>query len=257
MKAVIFGSNGFIGSHLAEELKIRNFEVLSGDRKGNVPVGMDYVFDCASYGNIFGQDDVEEIYKANVDRVIAILNHKNTKTAKAIVLTSSSSVGMGHQTDYAVAKRVMEKRVLSKDDLPVTIVRPYTVYGIDDNQSHLIPRVFNSCMDGRPLELSLKPVHDYIWVEDLINIYTSCIDDDKTIGKVLEGGTGVPTSNAEVVVLIESLTGKKANISSFIPAREYDSSNWFCRNPISPFVSLFDGLRMINNDKQRTKKENT
>ena len=200
MNCVVFGSNGFIGSHLYNRLNELGHKVSRGDRQGNIPIGTDWVFDLASYGNIYGQEDKDKIYKTIVERFKNILFQSGD--CRAVVATSSSSVDRLPLTDYARAKREVEELAFHSGH-PVSAIRPYTVFGFGDNESHLIPRLFSSCVDGTPLQLAPSPTHDYIWVGDLVEMYVKLAESTGPIGGMLaECGSGIPTSNSEVFFIV-------------------------------------------------------
>src|SRR5205823_13943330 len=108
-------------------------------------------------------------------------------------------------------------------------VRPYTVIGVGEQKEHLIPTLIRSCFTGEPMKLTLKAVHDYVDVEDVVADLIQFAD-SKSIG-IFEIGSGTPTSNGMVWKLVEEITGKKANVTIVDQLREYDSLNWYCKNP--------------------------
>jgi nucleoside-diphosphate-sugar epimerase len=233
-KAIVFGSHGFVGEHLVKRLE-KDYEVLRGDREGNIPEKVEILYDVASYGNLWGQTDKELMLRVNVDRV-GKLFHQN-KYIKAVI-TSSSSVTMKHPTQYAYTKAAAEDLAL---EFGATVIRPYTVYGSGDNEHHLIPTVFRSCLYNEPMELDPTPTHDYIYIDDLVESY---IDPSS---KLVEAGTGVATTNGEVVQLIQKITGKVATILRFRDGlRPYDSKEWKAPRPLKDnMIKLEEGLRKI------------
>lgn len=208
-----------------------------GDREGNIPEEVDVVIDCASYGNLYGQIGWEKINYANFERVVNIINQE--KKFKDIILTSSSSVTMGHLTDYANAKRDMEWFATEVAELEdrLTIIRPYTIYGPDDNPTHLIPTVFRSCLDKEPMKLDPIPTHDYIYVEDLVDVYLS------NKKGLIEAGRGEAVSNGKIVKIIEGLTDRSANVTEYIEnARPYDQQEWKAPEPIMGRLTHMVGI---------------
>src|SRR5258708_4385666 len=148
-KYLVTGSHGHIGSHLYDLLKSRDLNVVRGDRFGNVPSGINRIFDCASYGNKYEHSDINEIYVANVNRIFELL--ENSSNARSIVLISSSSVLLTNETPYSIAKKTMEKDVkewVALHDTPVIIVRPSTIVGVGEDRNHLIPKLIDSAFTG-------------------------------------------------------------------------------------------------------------
>ena len=215
-----------MGSHLVSRLERTGHTVIRGDREGNVPESVDVLIDTASYGNLYGQDDELEIYRANVERVEKLLKSKSYGKA---VVTSTSSVHLQVPTVYSESKKEMEKVARQHG---AVIIRPYSIFGIGDYENHLIPKLFDSTLHKESIDLSLSPVHDYIWVEDLVDLYIN------PTSYLIEAGTGIPTNNAEVALLVQHITGKKLNIHKLVAPRDYDSYDWYCRKPLSKFTSL-------------------
>ena len=236
LKTVVFGSHGFLGEHLYNKLQSLGQQVIRGDREGNIPDKVAVLYDLASYGNLWGQNDLKEIERANVTRVGKLLSQ--TKMYDKAIVTSTSSVSMGHTTPYANAKRKLETIA---EEYGAVIIRPYSIYGSGDYREHLIPKVFRSCLENEPMELDPSPTHDYIWVEDLVDLY---IDPPS---KLVEAGTGKGTTNGEVVRLIQKITGKIANITAIKKGlRAYDQPDWRAPMPVKEnMVRLEDGLRKI------------
>lgn len=232
-----------MGSHLVSRLEASGHTVLRGDREGNISEPVDIIIDTASYGNLWGQNDVKEIYKANVERVKKLLN--NSSKYKKVILTSTSSVNLPVQTPYSESKKRMEE---IGQEYKATIIRPYTIYGIGDYKDHLIPKIFRSCLVKEPMNLAMAPVHDYVWVEDLVDLYISEPEG------IIEFGTGVPAYNSSVVLLIEQITQGLAFIEKFEEARPYDAVNWFAEKQHNLATTmLMEGLVQIYADyKQRS-----
>jgi len=161
-----------------------NCKVIRGDREGTIPEPVDYIFDLAAYGNYYNQLDLNKTLNVNYNRVGRILANPLMKRIKGAVFTSSSTVGLAVHNGYTHTKGLMELAVTAVQarlDIPVTVLRPYTVYGIGDSPRHFIPTVFNSCINGTPMRLDPLPIHDYVWVEDLVNIYMALVEEKKEV----------------------------------------------------------------------------
>ncbi len=259
-KVLLTGKHGFIGSHLAQFLERLNYKVIPGDREGNVPEPVDYVIDLAAYGNMSSQLDKTRIWEVNVTRLRRLFENAGKYKYKGFIVTSSSSVSLPVQTEYSLSKREAETVATLYYHFygkPVSIIRPYTVYGPGDNEDHLIPKVFDSCLNGTPIELDPEATHDYIYVDDLVKAYFDIMHNRKHQGEVFEIGRGRPITNAEVVVLIESITQSRAYITGFKRFRKYDIDSWASAD-VWGDTPLASGLFKIYADlKLRVKKTNT
>jgi len=180
MRALVTGATGFIGSHLAEALVSRGFEVdclvrnpsrpgwLDGLRVGvlkgdctdpeglkGVISGYDYVFHNAG---VTKTSDVGEYYRVNSlgAKIVAEAAARDCRGLRKLVYVSSqaaagpSSAGRPRTeddepapvTDYGRSKLEGERHVLEyKDAVPVTIVRPSAVYGPRDRDIYTFFRL--------------------------------------------------------------------------------------------------------------------
>jgi nucleoside-diphosphate-sugar epimerase len=228
MQVLVTGAHGHIGSHLVAKLEALGHTVLRGDRKGTVPTLVDWIFDLCVYGNYYDQTDKKLTWKVNNERAAKLID--NAKGCKAIVMMSTSSVTLPVLTPYALSKLAMEcyaQAIAKVDKRPIVIARPYTVYGIGDSPKHLIPTIFRSCLQGKKMMLDPTPVHDYIYVDDLVEGLILCAKNAKKIkGKVISFGTGTQTTNQEVVMMVEAVTQKKANVIGAKNLRKYDTAKW-------------------------------
>lgn len=213
MTDYISGANGFIGSHLArrlpEAVKVPHDDVLgvSGGR----------FFFLSSYGNMYGQDDVSQIVKSNVTDPIAV-----QAKHKSFIYASSSSVILKVQTPYSRCKRATEEVLLATGN--ACIIRPYSVTGVGEQKSHLIPTLIRNCLTGDRFEMTPWPRHDYIDVEDVVEAMLNLAPHTG----VFDVGGMNSFSNMEVMEMVEQVTGKKANVQLVEKARPYDNVEWMC-----------------------------
>lgn len=236
------------------------WEVIRGDREGNVPTKVDAVIDCAAYGNLSDQIDMRKMHEVNWIRFNRLMENAIFKGVPFLIATSSSSVSLNVQTPYSATKVLQEYELsalsrigFDKKILNSAIVRPYTIYGVGDNEKHLIPKLFDSCLNGTFLNLSLQPTHDYIYVDDLVDIYINLLKKPRKV--IVQAGTGVATSNAEVALLIEWITNKKINFDLNENSYNYDNQLWCAPIGQPKCRSLKEGLIKIYADyKQRTEK---
>ena len=76
-----------------------------------------------------------------------------------------------------------------------------------------------------------EPVHDFIDVDDLCQGVRLILKNIKSVsGEIFHLGCGIQYSNQEVLKIVESVTGKKANVSVVKSMRDYDSSLWVADN---------------------------
>jgi len=236
-----------LGQHLYNRLLSLGHQVLRGNREGEIPEKVDILYDVASYGNIWGQDDKMEMYRVNVERLGKILNQK--KKYKQAVITSTSSVTMQHTTDYALSKAGAEEIA---SEYGATVMRPASVTGVGEQDQHLIPKLIDSCLNGTEMEFVPSPTHDFIDVTDVVSAYTFVAENwEKCKGKTFQVSKNRSYSNEEVKYLIEQETGSKANVKIVDNLRPYDSKDWKIDNTDLlelgwvPLVSLAQSIRSM------------
>lgn len=220
MTDAIFGASGFIGSHLAKRLP-------DAVRVGQhaIHVGpIDRCFYLAAYGNMAYHDDLNEMARANVGRMLRYQQDSNY-----MLYTSSSSVLLPVQTPYSRTKRAAEE-ILQALGKPCAIVQLFSVVGVGEQEQHLIPTLIRSCFTGEPVKFVPAPTHDFIDVSEVCYDIMYLADARET--GIYEIGNGTPVSNMEVLEIVERVTGRKANTElTSSAARAYDSSAWYARDP--------------------------
>lgn len=229
MRTYVTGGSGFLGSYLTRELPdpiLIPHKQIHTTKLAN----FDYFYFLSSYGNLSSQTGDHEILKANITDLIDVLLQIKWDKVKSFVYVSSSSVTLPVQTMYSRAKRAAEEILLSfaeKYNAPICIVRPFSITGVGEQKTHLIPRLVDSCLTGVPLEFAPNPKHDYIDVRDVVEGILA-LSHAEAKG-IFELGTGRSYSNQEVLGLVEKLTGKKANIKAG-KAKLFDTKDWISRD---------------------------
>lgn len=236
---------GFIGSRLIQ--KLNNPVWIPHDRMQYFrPEPFDRFFYCASYGNIWGQDDTEEIIKANAWWPVRMLLQAQSVSFRSFVYLSSSSVNLPVQTPYSRAKRAAEE-LLQAIDKRVCTIRPFSVTGVGEQESHLIPRLIRSCLYGEEMEFAPWPEHDYIDVQDFARV---ALEISRQVG-VFDVGSCVRKSNQDVLDTVERVTGNKANTRPG-KARPYDTPNWRSRHGYAGNSLEETITEMVEHERART-----
>lgn len=262
MKSIVTGASGFIGSHLTKRLD--DFIAIPHDKIQTTQLApFDYFFFLSSYGNMSTQTDESEIFKANIEDLLKIIDQVKDMKFKSFVYISTSSVKLRTQTTYSRAKKAAEEillAVMEKNDVPICIIRPYSVTGYGEQPAHLIPTLISVAYSGKTVTFDPNPVHDYIDVEDVVSgILSLAVHGARGI---FELGTGTQTSNHEVLTLVEKITGKQININPVNNLRPYDTDHWVSNNFKArgygwlPSVTLEESIKNQADVYRRVREEN-
>jgi len=239
MTEIIVGSGGFLGSNLRKHLENKEKTVLTLPTemlldppqmhlllKANEPYNLYYL---AAYGNLHGQNDIDEIYRAIIIKFLNLL--KATKDTQAnSIITAGTTSEYGNKTVVMTEDLLLEPRTYyaaakagathlaqvwaKRENAPVVVFRPASITGVGEQNIHLIPTLIRSCMFGEVMPFIGEPMHDYINVLDVCSALerlSEVASDHK--GEIFNVGTGVQTSNLIIKEMIENITGKKANIN--------------------------------------------
>lgn len=244
MNYYITGANGFIGSHLSQFLTKQGKNVLHIFRDGeNYDLKMikrlfnkyepNVIFHLGAYGNHSFQSNFEQTVSTNLLFTKSLLDLAQIFNCQKFYNFSSSSVTLEKQTYYSITKLASEG-LANMYDFAVNI-RPYSVYGVGEAKHRFIPTVIRCLKSGEQMNLDLFATHDWIYIDDFIRMLLS--------GK-REVGSGIKTSNIEIVNMLEQISGEKL-LYSPQKMRYYDNDNWVCPTINKCEVSLYDGLKRV------------
>jgi dTDP-glucose 4,6-dehydratase len=95
-----------------------------------------------------------------------------------------------------------------KKKFPVTILRLYLVYGPNQEPNRLISSTINSCLLSKNFPCSKgNQLRDFLFIDDLIKAITSCFENSKSRGKIINIGNGKPDKVKNVIELIRKRVG--------------------------------------------------
>jgi UDP-glucose 4-epimerase len=204
--------------------------------------GIDVVFHLVSTSvpSTSNLDPVADI-EGNLVSAVQLLDQMRRLDVRRIVFLSSGGTVYGNPEtspvtethplrpicSYGVVKVAIENYLAMYQDLyaiePV-VVRPSNPVG--PRQGHLgvqgvIPTFLRRLLDGDPIQVwgDGSVVRDYLDITDLASLCLRAGTSD-VIG-VFNAGSGVGTSIRDVISLIESVTGRQADVT-YQPARSFD-----------------------------------
>ena len=238
MTILLTGSTGFVGKHLKKRLESDGHVVLSPARGQIESRHYDVIINCAAE-----LTDESKMYSANVDLVYYLLElARNHGVGKVIQIGSSSEYGLTDQprveSANGIPSNIYESTKLaatnlclgyaSRYDLDICIARPFSVFGPGDKPRKLIPTLYRSHIDH--LTVDLHPgSHDFIYIDDFVDGLMILLNapKDQTKGDIINFGTGVSSSNDQVVAALESALGSSLFVNRKTGRyHSYDVDNW-------------------------------
>ena len=278
-KVLIAGYTGFIGAHLMKKLGLNKFITI-------IPISRSNGFNLTSNPKIF---DIECDVIVNLSGVVGIersweepgIFYKDNylTTLNLLELARKNDASIVHISSYVYGVPeylpVDEKhpvqsynpyassKILSEDlckdygrnfNIPVTILRPFNIYGTNQPTKFLISELVNSAINGNNVDIyDMNAKRDYLWVEDLVNGITKVVNNQKTGVNIYNIGSGVSHSAKEIVDIINA---KNSNLNYSIVGRDNSLLVKDCICDYSlftydfkwrPKITLEEGIsRMIN-----------
>jgi len=111
---------------------------------------------------------------------------------------------------YAVSKVACEKYLNYMNaayNFPTTVLRPFNTYGRKEDYHFLTEKTIVQMLSQRVVRLvDPTPVRDWMYVEDHVNAYLACLENEKAIGEVFNFCTGTGYTVKDIVDKIAKLT---------------------------------------------------
>ena len=239
---VRYNSRNFWG-WLEKSKYIDDIEIYSGNIRDYDSVyksmkGIEYVFHLAaligipySYysplayikTNVEGTCNLLQAAKEfNIQRMIHISTSEVYGTAQYIPINEKHPINP--QSPYAATKAsadYLAKSFYLSFDLPVTIVRPFNTFGPRQSARAVIPTIITQVLnDKKTIKLgNLNSSRDFAYVLDTVEGIFQIGLHDKTIGEIINIGTGEDISIYETVNIVSKLIDDDINIKTKIESK--------------------------------------
>ncbi len=241
MTILVHGAFGFVGRHLIKRLRSDGHLVteLGRDPWEVKWQTYDVLINCAA--ELTNEDDM---YASNVNLVHDLLRLVKQGLAKRFIQIGSSSEygatnAVRHEDSVCIPSNIYEATKLaatalcqgyaSRYNLDISIARPFSLYGPGDKLRKLIPSLYRSYIEHKPITL-FPGAHDWLYIDDFIEglILMLGAAPSVTKGQIFNLGTGFSSSNLAVVAALESALGSKLDVRYQTGARfhAHDVDNW-------------------------------
>lgn len=201
------------------------------------------IFHLATYGGFPFQKDLHQMVETNLRGTLNLLNACLKVGFEAFINTGSSSEYgpkksamketdlLEPNTNYGITKSAATMYCQSigrKDHTPVVTLRLFSPFGYFEEATRLIPTVITACLRGEnPRLASGDAVRDFIFVEDVLDVYCKVVAKKIGAGEILNVGSGVQHSVADVVEKIIKITGAMVSPEwGSEPGRIFDTNQW-------------------------------
>lgn len=228
-KILVTGANGFIGSALMNRLQSHGLESIPYTRSnGDIS---DYFSIDANVSHVFHMaaktsppeswNNPQDYYRTNVQGTLQVLEYCRKNNCGITFMSTyvygkpqSPMVDESHPIN--AISPYHHSKVLAEDlcryyadnyGVSVTILRPFNIYGPNQNDNFIIPTIAKQILDPaiEVVEvLDLVPKRDYVYIDDLVDVLML------TMGRsglsTYNVASGVSTSVEELIVNIMEIT---------------------------------------------------
>ena len=201
------------------------------------------IFHTAASGGYPGQGRRESVFANNVLAAHHLLLATRDLACRRIVHTGGS-LEYGPKTQPIVENDVLEplsvygaakaaatillQQAARHEKRPIVIVRAFSIYGCREAPSRFIPTAIRAALLGTRLPLTAPGfVRDFIFVDDVAEACVRAAEADGVQGEIINIGTGVQSSNEEVVAHIEQQVGRPIDVDvGAYPPHLTDTTHW-------------------------------
>lgn len=225
IRPFITGATGFIGRHLvaaldAQGIGCRTHHSALGDIQSAEfdLAGCTHVIHLA--GKSFVPDswnDPRDYYRVNVQGAANVLE-QSRRHRIPVILVSSYVYGQPRKLPVAEdhprepLNPYAHSKILAEEiagfyrqffGLPVTIIRPFNVYGPGQDSRYLIPLLMRQAMDPESDRIEVadaRPRRDFLYVDDFVDLLCACLYDHP--GVTVNAGSGRSSGIRDIVDIL-------------------------------------------------------
>ncbi|MFH2070262.1 MAG: SDR family NAD(P)-dependent oxidoreductase [Elusimicrobiota bacterium] len=232
---------------LPEEIK-SNIEVVTGDIRDphfclKITKDTDIIFHLAAVISIpFSYTAPSHYAETNIIGTLNILEAALKNNLQKVIHTSTSEVygtaqytpinerhPLVGQSPYSASKIAADKLAESyfcSFKLPVATIRPFNTFGPRQSARAIIPTIISQLiLNKKNIKIgSLSPIRDFTYVKDTVKSFIKAAESEKTIGSVINIGSGKGINIGDLYNLLCKLMDRSAKSSRDIKRVRPDGS---------------------------------
>jgi CDP-paratose synthetase len=283
MKSILItGANGFLGSHLVDELVkeyniiglVRNTQSINRIKNQSIKICSiedslekifkeNQIFAVIHTATVYKQkhNSITPLVKTNIELPIRLAELCNAFKVKAFLNTDSFFNNRIHSYSYLSEYTLTKKhalewlKLLSKTNVFKLInLKIFHMYGESDSESKFVPNLISQLIKGSEAIKMTKgeQTRDFIYIKDVVSAYRQVLSSIEELSyyEEFDVGTGVETSIKEFTNLTKVILECKTKILfGAIPYREGEIMNSkaentkLCKLGWKPSFSLEKGLK--------------
>lgn len=233
---LITGNSGFIGSYLIKRLEELKFDLIFIDIANGIDIcnweqvknitKVDIIIHLANLSFVpASYQQPKKFYEVNYIGTLNMLELCRINGARMIYFSSYMYGNPQYQpidenhpvqayNPYSQTKVICESLCegYNRDfEVPVTIFRPFNIYGKGQNPDFLIPSIIAQAKTGKIVIKDERPKRDYIHVTDVVEAIVCALKSKlNTLNtQIYNLGTGISYSVREIVDSVRSLYNNK------------------------------------------------
>ncbi|MFZ4582917.1 MAG: NAD-dependent epimerase/dehydratase family protein [Paludibacter sp.] len=279
MRILVTGHQGFIGSCLVEQLRLTTHELILCDLSTGINIknwdevsafsGVEVVIHLANLSFVPASFiDPKLFYETNYLTTLNMLELCRLNKARMIYFSSYmygspdyQPIDENHPTraynPYSQTKLIAESLCegYNRDfKVPVTIFRPFNIYGKGQNPDFLIPTIISQAKTGKITIKDDRPKRDYIHVSDIVDAVLAAINQSDVSNEmqIYNLGSGISYSVKELIEIVCSYFENKIEYTCTNEIRQNEVMDTIAdiskiKNELGwkPEVSLEQGIKEL------------
>ncbi len=235
IKALVFYNSFDDIGNLKYLKSLKNIEIERGDIRDfsllyDITEDVDSIVNLAALITIpYSFKAVDSYIETNIKGVKNILEITKLRKIKHTIIISTSEVygsakytpmdeehPLNPYSPYAATKIAADQLAnayIKAFDLPVTIVRPFNIFGPRQSLRSVIPQIIVQAIKNDTIKIgNLYTKRDYTFVNDLTDIFLKILYNKKTFQKTFNICSGKTYKIKEIIQMVEKISGKKLNV---------------------------------------------